>query len=576
MQRRDQTLATLDRYGRLSDLDLAFVDRLSAANDAQLPALDQIATAEPYHYSPRQLGRLMRRLISAYVWPHSVFFHDQACFGPLVRCAALLSDLQHADGTFDQGNLHSPPDSSFTIQDLCICYRLLQLDSSETMRPVWETLASIIRKAAPALVCGGVHTPNHRWEICACLARIDQLWPDPVYADRIDAWLSEGIDCDSDGLYSERSPNYASAVSNPAFLTLALVAGRTALLQPVRRNLEATLYLLEPNGEVETVQSRRQDQTKLFDALRYLLQFRALALLDNDGRYAQIVRELLERSAQAQDAQLGDALAEVIERPFLAQPLPPSSDPPRRFTQHFPASKLLRIRRDDLSATIFGGTDFHQIDQIASGLATNPTFFKLRSGAAILDSLRLMPSFFGIGHFRSTGLETHDGRYVLQQTMSAAYYQPLSAPHLRSSGDYPFSYDGRFYAKMDFERRQRDELHLRIAVEIELLADGFDLLFDLSESAVPFTLELCFRAGGRLEGERLRELPDGSFHLLEGFASYRVGSDAIHFGPGLLQTPVEIQHGERYTHLNGDLTPEGLRVYITGRSPQRYRLQLRV
>lgn len=575
MQRRDETLALLGRYGTLSELDLAFVDRLVAANDAQLPQLKQIATAEAHHYSPRMLGRLMRRVISAYIWPHSLFFHDHACFAPLLRCVALLSEFQHGDGTFDQGNLHSPPDSSFTIQDLCIGYRLLAIDGSETMRPVWEQLALMIRKAAPALVRGGVHTPNHRWEICASLARIDQLWPDPVYAERIEAWLSEGIDIDSDGLYSERSPNYASAVSNPALLTLALVAGRSALLQAVRRNLEATLYLLEPNGEVEAVQSRRQDQTKPFDGLRYLLQFRALALLDHDGRFAQIADELLERSAQTNDDQLGDALAEVIERPFLAQPLPQRSEPPRQFSQHFLASKMVRIRRDQQSATLFGGTDFHQIDQIASGLSTNPTFFKLRSGAAILDSLRLMPAFFGIGHFRSAGLEARDGRFFLQQTMSAAYYQPLSAPHLRHDGDYPLSNDGRFYAKMDFAQRQRDECRLAIAVEIEPLADGFDLEFDLSESAVPFALELCFRAGGTLEGEQLRELPDGSVQLVGGWASYRVGADMIRFGPGLSAAPVAIEHGERYTHLNGNLTPEGLRVYITGRSPLRYRFQLR-
>jgi hypothetical protein len=575
MQRRNQLHALLAAYGTLSDLDLAFLDRVSVANDAQLPPLEEIATAEAYHYSPRLLGRLMRRVISAYVWPHSAFFHKSDCFEPLVRCAALLSEFQHADGTFDQGNLHSPPDSSFTIQDLCIGYRLLAIDGSETMRPVWEQLALIIRKAAPALVRGGVHTPNHRWEICASLARIDQLWPDPVYADRIDAWLSEGIDSDSDGLYSERSPNYASAVSNPALLTLALVAGRSALLGYVRHNLEASLYLLEPNGEVEAVQSRRQDQTKAFEGLRYLLQFRALALLDQDGRFAQIVDDLLDRSAQAHDELLGDLLAELIDRPFLAQPLPQRSEPPRHFSQHFRESKLVRIRRDQLSATIFGGTDFAQIDQIASGLATNPTFFKLRSGAAILDSLRLMPAFFGIGHFRSAGLEARDGRFYLQQTMSAAYYQPLSAPHLRHNGDYPLSNDGRFYAKMDFPQRQRDECRLAIAVEIEPLADGFDLTFDLSESAVSFALELCFRAGGELEGEQLRALPDGSFHLLEGMASYRVGADTIRFGPGLSNTPVVIEHGERYTHLNGNLTPEGLRVYLTGRSPLRYRFQIR-
>lgn len=33
--------------------------------------------------------------------------------------------------------------------------------------------------------------------------------------------------------------------------------------------------------------------------------------------------------------------------------------------------------------------------------------------------------------------------------------------------------------------------------------------------------------------------------------------------------------GERFTYLSGSLTPDGLRVYLTGRSPLRHTLRLR-
>ncbi|WP_211265723.1 hypothetical protein [Actinacidiphila oryziradicis] len=66
-----------------------------------------------------------------------------------------------------------------------------------------------------------MHTPNHRWLVCAALARIHARWPDPSYTRRIDDWLAEGIDQLPGGEYSERSPNYAASVTNPALLTIA-------------------------------------------------------------------------------------------------------------------------------------------------------------------------------------------------------------------------------------------------------------------------------------------------------------------------------------------------------------------
>jgi hypothetical protein len=108
-----------------------------------------------------------------------------------------------------------------------------------------------LRKAGPALASGGVHTPNHRWEISAALARTNHLFPDRRYTARIDDWLDEGIDATPDGIYSERSSTYASEVSNHCLLTVAWLRDKPELLDYVQRNLDATLYFIEPNGEVD-------------------------------------------------------------------------------------------------------------------------------------------------------------------------------------------------------------------------------------------------------------------------------------------------------------------------------------
>jgi hypothetical protein len=553
--------------------DKSFLETLAEANAAQVRLALQSDAASLAPISPRGAARGMRRLACAYVCSRSSYYHDPALLGPMSAMAGALKQAQNDDGTYDQGNLHSPPDSGFTLQDLCIIWTLLHEDGQSATRPIADTLERIIRRAGPALAAGGVHTPNHRWEVCAALARINRLWPEHDYIERVDDWLAEGIDIDADGQYSERSAIYASAVTNPCLLTLAWLLDRPELIGHVRRNLEATLYLLEPNGDVETVHSRRQDQARIHDIWPYLLQYRELALLDGNGQFARVARMIEQRG----EGELGDFLAQVLERPELGAMLPADTALPEQYARVFPVSGLARIRRASMTASIFGGTDFHTIPTIASGLSTNPTFFKMRKGQAILDSVRLSPQFFSTGHFRSSGLGVSSTAYHLRNAVSAAYHLPLPRDVRREDGDYALTNDGRFYSKMDFPLRPKHFRTLRTEIDIRAVDSGFDLDFSIEESEAPFTIELCFRKGGTLAGV----VPVGDaddYLLVEGFGTYTAGNDRIEFGPGNgsdTRQPVIMDPGEYYTYLGGSLAPDGVRVYITGRSPARYVLELR-
>ncbi len=219
-----------------------------------------------------------------------------------------------------------------------------------------------------------MHTPNHRWEICKALAHIHHLWPSRAVVARIDDWLGEGIDQDAEGEYSERSPNYASEVTNRSLVIVARLIRRPALLEHVRRNLDMTLYRLEPNGEVETVQSRRQDQTGTQDVWKYLMHYRELALVANDPRFAAVAEQILDRVAADPASfagagySVGDFLAEALAYPELAAALPSpanlpttyekffvgfaarASPPRRRHGEHLRRNRLARHSRDRLRA----------------------------------------------------------------------------------------------------------------------------------------------------------------------------------------------------------------------------------
>ncbi|MEV5962990.1 hypothetical protein AB0L70_14575 [Kribbella sp. NPDC051952] len=554
-------------HAEVAAVDDDFLTVLTNANQVQIPLV--LSTYQNASDSIRTVARKARRLVSGYAWERSSYHHDASLLGPLQWLVEQLAARQHDDGLYDVGNLHSPPDSAFAIQDVCMLYALLDgQPNTEAQRAI---LAKVIKKAGPALAAGGVHTPNHRWEVSAALARAHHLFPDRRYAARIDDWLDEGIDATQDGIYSERSSTYAAEVTNPCLLTIAWLRNKPDLLDDVRRNLDATLYLLEPNDEVDTTASRRQDQKSVRDVWWYLTQFRELALHTKDGRFTTVAKGIEQRGT----GELGDFLAEVLERPELAGVLPAAQPAPADFVQHFPAQASARIRRGTRTATVFGGTDFHDIPVISSGLSTNPTFFKFRQGAAILDSVRLSPQFFSTGHFRSDGLRrTGPGAFKLADEVKVPYHLPLPKRYRRADGRYALTPEGRFYASMDFPHRPKQYRSLRTEVTVVEVGNGFDLTFELDGDETAYAIELCFRPGGTLSGVEALDAA-GNYQLVSGTGAYTVGSDRIEFGPGNGAARVAMDPGERYTYLGGSLTPDGLRVYLTGRVPGRQVLTLR-
>jgi hypothetical protein len=288
----------VNRARRAPAVDDRLLDTLTRVNDLQVPAvLESYPRQIASRSGPRTLAQNALRLTAAFVNARGRNYRRTGLLEPIGALLDALALQQNANGLFDVGNLDSPPDTSFVISDLGLGYDLLRADGPETTAAIRGTYAAIMAKATGALVSGGVHTPNHRWEICKALAHLHHFSPSRAVVARIDDWLGEGIDQDAEGEYSERSPNYASEVTNRSLVIVARLAGRPALLEHVRRNLDMTLYRLEPNGEVETVQSRRQDQAGAQDVWKYLMHLRELALLDQDARFAAVAVQIVDRVA---------------------------------------------------------------------------------------------------------------------------------------------------------------------------------------------------------------------------------------------------------------------------------------
>jgi len=563
----------LARAAGTEPVEDAYYRELVKANDAYLPSLLSSAKGARRFAGTRGLGEAIDALAAAYCAPESVHFESDAILAALDRNADQLLAEQHADGSIDSGNLYSPPDTSFVTQTVAMALSVLRRAHQPQLAPLQAKLEKFLLAAGEALVTGGIHTPNHRWVLCSALAQLNSLFPSAKYVNRIDDWLDEGVYCDADGQFAERSTGIYSRVVDNAMITMARLLNRPELLEPVRRNLEMTRFYMHPNGELETVGSRRQDQNMQAWISNYYLQYRYMAIHDNNHQFASVAHFAEQLGLEQAEDRI--PLIEFLDEPLYRRPLPALEPLPSNYSRFFRNSALARIRRGSTSATIYGGSDWPL--GLQSGLAGNPTFFNFRKGNAVLESVRLMPVFFSEGAFRSAGMTEVANGYSLHQTLSVPYYQPLPK-HLRNpQGDYPLTPAGnRFWSKMNFPERPVSNVQsLEQKVTVTEHNGAFELTFEVGgHDRVPVIIELAFRREGKLEGvEPGHARADLSF-LRQGTGRFKVGNDVITFGPGQADHEMIRMEATTSEAHYGAVRQEGYKVYITGYTPLRKTLTI--
>ena len=560
---------SIDAPPREDDYYLALVQ----ANDASLPSVLEQLKGTTNRMYVRGIGEAVDALAGAYCAPESSYLKSPALLAALEAAADKLLSAQHADGTIDSGNLNSPPDTGFVVQTVCMALAVLQRMNASQLSSVNGKLAKFLLAAGDALSTGGIHTPNHRWVVCSALAQINSLFPSAKYVERIDDWLGEGIFCDADGQFAERSTGIYSRVIDNALITMARLLHRPELLEPVRRNLAMNVFYMHPNGELETVGSRRQDQTMLAWISNYYLQYRYMAIKDQNRQFAAVAK--FAEQIGLDHAEVRIPLIEFLEEPVYRQALPDPDPLPSDYARFFANSALARIRRGDTSATVYGGSDWPL--GIASGLASNPTFFTFRKGKAVLESVRMTPTFFSEGPFRSDGIKAEENRYSLRQELQVPYYQPLPKKLRNPRGDYPLTPAGnRFWAKMNFPERPKSNIQrLDQRITVTENAGVFELAFDVGgHDRVPVTIELTFRSGGELEGTEPGAARANGHFLRQGTGRYSVGGDVITFGPGQADHEMTAMGVVTYESYSPMPQAEGIRVYITGFTPFRKTLTI--
>ncbi|MEY4868080.1 MAG: hypothetical protein RIT36_979, partial [Bacteroidota bacterium] len=216
--------------------------------------------------------------------PESTYYRSPQLLKDIEEVIACLHELQHDDGTIDliDTNFHSTPDTGFMVRVLAPAYALFKAAAVQGAEKALNSLERLLKNAGNAFVYGGLHTPNHRWVVCAALTQLNLLWPDERYTKRINQWLAEKIDLDPDGQYTEKSTGGYSGTVDHSLVTMSIGLKNPAFLEPVRKNLQMMHYYLHPNGEVVTEASNRQDKGTIGSMDGYYYACRYLAILDND------------------------------------------------------------------------------------------------------------------------------------------------------------------------------------------------------------------------------------------------------------------------------------------------------
>jgi hypothetical protein len=468
--------------------------------------------------------------------------------------ADYLLRAQRSSGLIDlrSTNYDSPPDTAFAVQLLCA---LIELGRGQSvLAEVLGKVETFIRRAAPGIMTGGFHTPNHRWVIVGALAQTGALFPDIDVRDSIRAYSAEGFDIDEEGTYLERSVGVYDAVTNRSLLLFAdnwddpgdIAAARAAVIH----NLNFNLHLLHADGTAETGLSRRQDYGTRTVPTPLIAPLLHSAAIEPNPVFVRAAQWLWQKASPGPITNLTWQAYTLLR---FGEPEPSPADIPDHFIRHYPLNAVWRVRRGPLSATAFGGVT---------------RLMTLVYGAAELNSVKISQTYFGVGWFVGDSLRASGETAVLrsegrQRPQRPGYVLPLGRPLSRD----------------DWESTQMDRgwnpLPPALSeLSITVVDDGFDLHYHTLDGLDQVAAQIAFDfpAGGLWEtGDTLLTTQPGQVIFLKrGAGRMRFGDDVIEINPGA--------HAHAYQQMRHAEPPgpDQCRILLTFITPVDHRFSLRV
>lgn len=474
---------------------------------------------------PKESIYALNVLVAVYYCPDSKYYRNEDLANRIELLLAYIERVQRPDGNFDlpSVNYYSAPDTAFMTQRLNTAYRVIaQYGQDERSTGLKKRLYQIIKKAGTGICQGGFHTPNHRWVIAAALMMSYNLVGVELFKDSAEKYLAEGIDCNQDGEFSERSTGIYNAVNDNALILLSEATGRGEFLEYVRKNLEMIILFLEPDGSLYTGNSTRQDQASKFYPDNYYHLYLEMADRCNNGRFAEMARKIIEdQRYQLSLKNIADSFHIFMLRPALQDFKVKSELLPVNFKKHYRDSGVVRVRRGKMSFTI----------------TENSSEFLVFKVGQLRLYLKICASFFCIGQFNADQSDqrwrrasktgriqpTPDG-YQMDFAASGCYYLPFEDLTAELEwGDMRYA-----------DRKTTGEIKLSLQIIIKEIEQGLELLIKSAGcDRVPIKLEFGITPGCIVEGESylLDGIAGQSMVAKSGQLRLQKDEDIIQLGP---------------------------------------------
>lgn len=494
---------------------------------------------------------MMTDALCLYFSPESRYYKDTELFEAVKRGLGFIEKWQRPDGSLDYPtcNFYSAPDTSFCFRRLYGAYEILRkYGSGKEEEELQGRYLKVILRCIPIIMCGGFHTPNHRWAVLAALLTLAKLTEEngelavstvdfgshrspvgeiPVTAKelagqlraRAGQYLSEGIDGDADGEYAERSTGNYNAVVDKSLILAYEMTGDESFLGYVERNLDMMLYYIDGDDTIFTQNSTRQDQGKALYPDQYFYLYTYMADKTGSEAFDAAAHKMIKDSMARGEGELrgkmqgGDIACGPMYIFMMYDWLKGYTFKGygylEEYRRYFGGSQVLRVKKKDY---------------VCSVLNNKASFLFVKFGALPV-GLRIGEAYCDVRNVIPREMEVTEDGCVLHSTARGWYYQPFAEPQGTSD-----------WWAMDHKKRelvvtsQVDTTitikELEKGVEVTVKTEGLD--------GLPLRVELDIPAGSVLENDAfcLTAGKGESLILRDGCLKIHNSLEKILVGPG--------------------------------------------
>lgn len=340
-------------------------------------------------YCGRHAAYTLARIMAARLWADEIGLDAEALDAACARALAFLRRRQAQDGGLDLNGAYSPNEVGFAITGLATAWERFAAEGIVPCPDFSDELLGFCVRGGEAVLAGSPFTANHRWAaVCAPLAALHRIRPDARYRERVENLLAQGIDVNADGCWEyERSPNYNN-VASQGLLVMADALGRDDLLEPLVSHGSFLLHSLQPNGEMDSTISHRQDRAKPGCMPASIGVARRLALITGDGRFTTLAERALLLYPQPE--------YELVPLPLQLDafpgPLPVAAPLPDRYEASFAVTGQARWRAPRTLVSFAADAGGHFFDSVRDqwgGARRSDDWFHLHHGGVVVESLTL-------------------------------------------------------------------------------------------------------------------------------------------------------------------------------------------